>query len=89
MSKQLITLTVNGRPYEVAVEPRWGTMRSRQWDTNCWVADSRLIREKLGWRPRYGLEQGFREMLDWFRSNPSISAFYEKFHPAEPTTSTE
>ncbi len=23
MTKQLITLTVNGRPYEVAVEPRW------------------------------------------------------------------
>jgi len=23
MTKQLVTLTVNGRPYEVAVEPRW------------------------------------------------------------------
>jgi len=29
---------------KIPTEPKWGTMPRRQWDTDCWVADSRLIR---------------------------------------------
>ena len=41
------------------VEPVWGSMPDRAWDTIAWVADSRKIRDELGWEPRFDLEQGF------------------------------
>jgi UDP-glucose 4-epimerase len=69
------------RAMAIPDEPKWGSMPPRQWDTNCWVADSRLIRERLGWRPRYTFEEGFRQMLEWFGANPELRVLYEKFHP--------
>ena len=46
----------------IQAEPNWGSMPPRPWDTRCWVADSRLIRQELGWTPRFTFEQGFRAM---------------------------
>jgi nucleoside-diphosphate-sugar epimerase len=56
------------RVLAIPTEPVWGSMPQRQWDTNCWVADSHLIRHELGWSPRYSFETGFREMVNWHRS---------------------
>ena len=66
------------RALNIAAEPQWGSMPSRLWATDCWVADSRLIRERLGWSPRYIFEAGFAQMLQWFRTNPELLPFYEK-----------
>lgn len=60
----------------ITVEPGWGSMPDRQWDTNVWVADNRKIRDELGWQPCYTLEQGFRSMVDWFCNNPVIQKLY-------------
>ena len=54
----------------ISAEPKWGSMASRQWDTSCWVADNRLIRQDLGWTPRYSFEEGFRAMTKWFSDKP-------------------
>ena len=51
----------------IAVEPRWGSMPNRNWDTSIWIADNRKIRETLGWHPRYSFEEGFRLTGEWFR----------------------
>ena len=59
-------------------QPNWGSMPPRTWDTNCWVADSRLISEALGWRPRYSFGEGFHQMLAWFREHPKLWVIYEK-----------
>jgi len=72
------------RAMAIPVEPAWETMPPRQWDTKCWVADSRLIRQELGWRPRSTFEEGFRQMLEWFRSDPNRLVFYEKAQSAPP-----
>jgi nucleoside-diphosphate-sugar epimerase len=62
----------------ISPEPEWGSMPDRQWDTSAWVADNRRIRGELGWRPRYDFEQGFRAMVDWFRADPAMLAFYDQ-----------
>jgi UDP-glucose 4-epimerase len=55
----------------IKAHPEWGSMPGRNWDTSMWVADSRKIRDVLGWRPRCSLEEGFRKMADWSRSHAS------------------
>lgn len=58
------------------VEPKWGTMADRHWDTSVWVADSTRARSELGWQPRHGFEEGFRAIVDWFHDNPDLIAQY-------------
>ena len=57
--------------------PQWGSMADRSWDTDCWVADSSQIRSCLGWEPRFTLEEGFRAMLEWYRSEKSHALVYD------------
>jgi len=64
------------RAMGINVEPQWGSMPNRKWDTNVWVADNRKICNALGWRPRHTFEQGFHSMLNWFRDNSSICDLY-------------
>lgn len=61
-------VAVARRLMDIPVEPVWGSMPSRQWDANTWVADIRKIEKKLGWRPRYTFEEGFRQMVDWHKN---------------------
>jgi dolichol-phosphate mannosyltransferase len=71
-------VNVTRRTLPISVEPEWGSMPNRGWDTNVWVADNRKIQSELGWRPRYRLELGFRSMVDWIRDNPALLAFYQQ-----------
>lgn len=73
--RELVDLT--RRVFRLSVEPEWGVMSARLWDTNSWVADSRAIRERLGWRPSRTLEDGFRATAAWFRANPELIKYYE------------
>jgi len=56
----------------IVVEPDWGSMPNRHWDTNVWVSDNRKIITELGWNPRYTFEQGFRLMVDWMRDHLAL-----------------
>jgi UDP-glucose 4-epimerase len=69
------------RELQISQEPRWASMPDRIWDTDTWVSDNRLIREQLGWRPAYTFEQGFRRMVEWFRSNPQTATLYGDMQP--------
>ena len=62
----------------VSAEPEWGSMPNRQWDATVWVADSRRIREELGWQPQHSFEQGFCKSVDWYRENPEVHALYQE-----------
>ena len=59
----------------ITVEPVWGSMPSRRWDTDRWVADNRNIEKALGWQPRHTFEEGFRQMLNWHKNGKRGSAF--------------
>lgn len=57
----------------ITVEPQWGSMPSRQWDTTTWYADNRTIRAALGWQPQYTFAEGFARMVEWVRRYQNIS----------------
>ena len=61
---------------DIKAEPQWGSMPDRSWDTSVWVSDSRRICERLGWRPRHTLEEGFRATIQWFRDHPQYGEIY-------------
>lgn len=72
--KDLVDLVA--RLLGVPVEPRWGAMEDRVWDTGVWVSDSRHANAVLGWQPRTTLEQGVRTFVEWFAENPGIRRQY-------------
>ena len=49
----------------ILIEPKWGSMPSRSWDTSVWVANNHKIQQELSWSARYNFEQGFRLMVEW------------------------
>jgi dolichol-phosphate mannosyltransferase len=55
------------RLLDLDVEPDWGSMPDRAWDTETWVSNPARIRTELGWEARIGLEEGLRRTLDWLR----------------------
>ncbi|MHB8588873.1 MAG: NAD-dependent epimerase/dehydratase family protein [Candidatus Dormibacteraceae bacterium] len=60
----------------ITLEPRWGSMPDRGWDTDTWVADSSALRQDLGWLPAIGLEEGLRLTADWLAANPALRRRY-------------
>jgi dolichol-phosphate mannosyltransferase len=71
-------VSVARRLLAIDVEPRWGSMPNRMWDTTSWVADSRKIKRELGWEPSHAFEAGLAATIDWFRANPSLLAYYQE-----------
>jgi UDP-glucose 4-epimerase len=73
------------RVLDITAKANWGSMESRIWDTNKWVADNNHIREALGWRPEHSFESGFRAMVDWFLKNEGLTGKYRELtaHPTE------
>lgn len=69
------------RALPIAVEPRWGSMPRRGWDTGVWLSDSRRIRAELGWHPRVQFVEGLRSTVDWFRAHPELVGFYRSWAP--------
>jgi len=60
--REMVELT--RRLLDIRVEPLWGSMANRAWDTTCWVADNRKIVRELGWQPRTDLETGLRRTIE-------------------------
>jgi nucleoside-diphosphate-sugar epimerase len=63
------------RTMRVTVEPRWGSMPDRAWDTSVWVADPSRIASELGWRARTTFADGLARTVEWFR-DAGIRALY-------------
>jgi UDP-glucose 4-epimerase len=50
------------------VEPEWGSLPDRRWDTETWVANPQRIRHELGWEAGIGLDEGLERTLAWLRT---------------------
>ena len=61
--------------FNLSVEPRWGTMPNREWDSTVWKANNTRI-TALGWQAQFTFEQGFRQTVDWFQNDPEIIKYY-------------
>jgi len=58
-------------------EPSWNSMADRQWDTRVWVADSRRIRESIGWSAQVQVAEGLARTIDWMRGNRDMMTSYK------------
>lgn len=46
-----------------------GAFPARIWDTKHWVADTKLARKLLNWKPKYNLEKGLKQTYLWYKNN--------------------
>ncbi len=72
------TVGATCRVLDVAAVPSWGTMRSRAWDTPCWVGDPGRARRELGWTATTSLDAGLRKFGEWLESEPGMREHYRK-----------
>ena len=63
---------------EIKHEPNWGTMPNRSWDTNVWVGNYGRLRTDTGWQPQFSVEDGLRDMCDWYRNSSHLYGYYEQ-----------
>jgi dolichol-phosphate mannosyltransferase len=67
----------------IPVEPRWGTMASRGFDSTVWVGDPANAASGLGWRSETTLAAGLRKFADWLEREPGMRAHYAEMRGAE------
>lgn len=48
---------------------RIGKYPKRAWDTDYWVANNQKVKKLLSWQPKYSLEKGLRETINWAKGN--------------------
>jgi len=68
----------------IAVEPVWGSMPNRRWDTSVWVSDPRAIAAAIGWTATTSVEEGLRRTVDWMAESAERCASYAKAIAAGP-----
>jgi nucleoside-diphosphate-sugar epimerase len=73
--QQLVELV--RRQFAISAEPKWGSMPDRDWDTDFWISDSTRIRDTIGWKNTFDLEEGLRKFTGWLTSDPDIRQHYE------------
>lgn len=62
----------------VSVEPVWGSMPKRPWDTSVWVADPRRAARELGWTAQTSFRDGLARTIGWFRDGSARSVYAER-----------
>lgn len=50
-------------------QPEYGKVKPNQEEPRHWVADISKAKRLLGWEPRYAIEKGLEETIEWFRTN--------------------
>jgi len=68
----------------IAVQPVWGSMPNRRWDTSVWVSDPRAIAAAVGWKATTNVEDGLRRTVDWMSGSAERRAFYAQAIAAGP-----
>lgn len=66
------------RVLDIPIEPEWGSMPGRIWDTSVWVADPHAIQAALGWQPQHTFESGFQRSVAWLRETPDMQQLYAR-----------
>jgi nucleoside-diphosphate-sugar epimerase len=68
--------------FDLPVEPEWGTMPQRDWDTAVWVGDPAQAAESIGWRAVTPLSDGLIRLAAWMRDDPQRWMRYSARVPA-------
>lgn len=68
--KDVVSLVV--KITRAKVKQNWGAMPGRPFDTDIWLADISKAKRVLNWQPKYNLEKGLRETVNWFKKNSRL-----------------
>lgn len=63
--------------FPIKVEPAWGSIPNRSWDTSTWVANIHNAVHELGWKPHFSFTDGFKKFIDWMKSDQYGYSFYQ------------
>ena len=50
----------------------WGAITPRASDTQTWEADMDKTTKTFSWKPKYSIDEGIKETVNWFRANLSL-----------------
>lgn len=67
LTKKILDLLATKK--EIEVDPQ--RIRPEKSEVMQLLSDTRLAQELFGWKPRYRLEEGLKETIDWYRENLS------------------
>ena len=67
-------VSVSQRLFDIRQDPVF-TMPNREWDLTDWFSDINRVRERFGWAPRVGLEEGLERTAVWYRSLPDKTVY--------------
>ena len=51
--------------FNISIDPIWGNMPSRNWDTSEWYGNNEKARELINWHPKTNLEDGLSKFANW------------------------
>ncbi len=51
------------------LNPIYGKVKKAQTEPKMWVADISKAKKKLGWKIKYGLEEGLKKNIQWYKEN--------------------
>lgn len=55
-----------------------GNYKNRSWDSEYWVADIEKTTKLLHWHSIYGLKEGLKKTVDWFKTYKEFKKIYDK-----------
>ncbi|AJD31945.1 MULTISPECIES: NAD-dependent epimerase/dehydratase family protein [Clostridium] len=59
------------------VNPMWGKLEGRKSDaTQKWEADMSLVKKELNWIPKYDLNKGIKQSIEWFKNNMELYDYF-------------
>lgn len=53
-------------------EIKWNSFPGRNHDTDKWEADIEKVRTYFNWQPKYHIDDGIRETIEWFKENLAL-----------------
>lgn len=51
------------------ISVEWGNNFNRQYEPGMWVSDINKIATDIGWKPKYQMQQGLTNTIEWFKKN--------------------
>ena len=70
-NEELVRIMEQITRHQLRTQP--GTYRPHSTDTEHWAADIRLAKNLLGWSPRYSLQEGLKQTVDWFAQRQPVA----------------
>jgi nucleoside-diphosphate-sugar epimerase len=64
------------------VAPRWGSVPARGLEPQVWQADISKVHRAFGWSPRFTLEEGLRQTIEWQARRLATEAVGDLLAPA-------